>query len=187
MEYKSKELSHSELSFCLQNRVDLATHRICTRFWMPRKQTNKYRRLFIAKLALTLYLFGCLKYCSQLLVLFLQGFLLPNASTSLRESPTGWQALEFQDMYFDWKRQTSTDSTASSCGKHSWEWEICDAWDLGWRSEKCWLMMVGDLLRFPKFPDLSGFSRCLSRCFAESCFIRSCKFRAGRSSTSGGP
>lgn len=40
-------------------------------------------------------------------------------------------------MYFDWKRQTSTDSTASSCGKHSWEWGIC-AWDLGWRSEICW-------------------------------------------------
>ena len=81
IEYKSTELNHSELSFFLQNRVDLATQRLCTRFWTPRKQTNKCRRLFIAKLTLTLYLFGCLKHCSQLVVLFLQGFLLPNAST----------------------------------------------------------------------------------------------------------
>lgn len=57
------------------------THRICTRFWTPRKQTNKYRRLFIAKLTLTRTIFGCLKHCSQLLVLFLQGFLWPNTST----------------------------------------------------------------------------------------------------------
>lgn len=60
-------------------------------------------------------------------------------------------------MYFDWKRQTSTDSTASSCGKHSWG--MGDLWCLRfgmevWKNagEWWWEICSGSQI----FPDLSG-------------------------------